>query len=77
MALLCHIDGSMITAVWTNLWKFLNSKFYHFMFKCWIMPKPMLGGVDSRVCTWKYRPCECAQSNRACNIFNFDVLGLL
>jgi hypothetical protein len=34
------------TAVWTHLRMFLNSKFYHFMFKCWILLKPVLGGVD-------------------------------
>jgi hypothetical protein len=31
MARKCHIDGSMITAVWTHLRMFLNSKFYYFM----------------------------------------------
>jgi hypothetical protein len=29
MTLLCHIEGSMITAVWTHLRMFLNSKFHH------------------------------------------------
>jgi hypothetical protein len=46
MTLLCHIEGSMITAVWTHLRMFLNSKVYYFMFKCWILLKPVLGGVD-------------------------------
>jgi hypothetical protein len=41
MALMCHIEGSMI-----HLRMFLNSKFYHFMFKCWILLKPVLVGVD-------------------------------
>jgi hypothetical protein len=36
----------MITAVWTHLRMFLNSKFYYFMFKCWILLKPVLGGVE-------------------------------
>jgi hypothetical protein len=34
MALTCHIECSMITAVWTNLRMFLNSNFTIFMFKC-------------------------------------------
>jgi hypothetical protein len=46
MARKCHIEGSMITAVWTHLRMFLNSKFDHFMFKCWILLKPVLRGVD-------------------------------
>jgi hypothetical protein len=28
-------------------WGFLNLKFYNYMFKCWIMLKPVLVGVDS------------------------------
>jgi hypothetical protein len=31
MALTCHIEGSMITAIWTHLRMFQNSKFYQFM----------------------------------------------
>jgi hypothetical protein len=46
MARKCHIEGSMITAVWTHLRMFLNFKFYYFRFKCWILLKPVLGGVD-------------------------------
>jgi hypothetical protein len=46
MARKCHVEGSMITAVWTHLRMFQNSKFHHFMFKCWILLKPMLGGVE-------------------------------
>jgi hypothetical protein len=34
----CHFEGSMLTAIWTHLRMFLNSKFYLFMFKCWILP---------------------------------------
>ena len=49
MALPCHIEGSMITAVWTHLRMFLNSKFYYFTFKCWILLKPVLGGVDGNL----------------------------
>jgi hypothetical protein len=49
MARKCHIEGSMITAVWTHLWMFLNSKFYYFTFKCWILLKPVLGGVDGNL----------------------------
>jgi hypothetical protein len=30
MALLCHIEGSMIIAVWAHLWVSPNSKFHHF-----------------------------------------------
>jgi hypothetical protein len=30
MAVTCHIEGSMMTAVWTHLRIFLNSKFHHF-----------------------------------------------
>jgi hypothetical protein len=43
MAWRCHIEGSMIT-IWTHLQMFLNSKFYHFMFKYWILLKPVLKG---------------------------------
>jgi hypothetical protein len=32
MALTCHIEGFMITAIWTHLQMFQNSKFYQFMF---------------------------------------------
>jgi hypothetical protein len=39
----------MITAVWTHLRMFLNSKFYYFTFKCWILLKPVLGGVDGNL----------------------------
>jgi hypothetical protein len=46
MAQRCHIEGSMITAVWTHLRMFLNSKFRHFCVKCWILLKPVLGRVD-------------------------------
>jgi hypothetical protein len=49
MARKCHIEGSMITAVWTHLRMFLNSKFYYFMFKCCILLKPVLGGVDGNL----------------------------
>jgi hypothetical protein len=49
MALLCHIEGSMITAVWTHLRMFLNSKFHHFRVKCWILLKLVLGGVDGNL----------------------------
>jgi hypothetical protein len=49
MALLCHIEGSMITAVWTHLWMFLNSKFHHFRVKWWILLKPVLGVVDGNL----------------------------
>jgi hypothetical protein len=55
MCLLSHIEGSMINAVWTHLRMFINSKFYHFMFKCWILLKPVLRGVDG-ICTLQYRP---------------------
>jgi hypothetical protein len=49
MALLCLIEGSMITAVWTHLRMFLNSKFHHFRVKCWIMLKPVLGDADGNL----------------------------
>jgi hypothetical protein len=49
MALLCHIEGSMINAVWTHLRMFLNSKFHRFRVKCWILLKPVLGGVDGKL----------------------------
>jgi hypothetical protein len=49
MARKCLIEGSMVTAVWTHLRLFLNSKFYYIMFKCWILLKPVLGGVDGNL----------------------------
>jgi hypothetical protein len=55
MIQLCHIEGSMITAVWTHLRMFLNSKLYHFMFECWILLKLVLGSWTV-VCTWQFRP---------------------
>jgi hypothetical protein len=44
----CHTEGFMMTAVWTHLRVFLHSKlFISFVFKCWILLKPvLLGGVD-------------------------------
>jgi hypothetical protein len=49
MAWTCHIEGSMITAVWTHLRMFLNSKFHHFRVICWILLKPVLGDVDGNL----------------------------
>jgi hypothetical protein len=49
IALVCHIEGSMITAVLKHLRMFLNSKFHHFCVKCWILLKPVLGGVDGNL----------------------------
>jgi hypothetical protein len=49
MALLFLIEGSMITAVWTYLRMFLNSKFHHFRVKCWILQKPVLGDADGNL----------------------------
>jgi hypothetical protein len=74
MTLTCHIDGSMITAISTHLRVFLN--FTIFMFKCWILLKPVLGG-RGRSLALSSTIHEQAQSNRACNIFNFIVLGVL
>jgi hypothetical protein len=51
----CHIKGSMITAVWTHRRMFLNSKFYNFMFKCWVRLKPVLGAWTV-TCNFQYRP---------------------
>jgi hypothetical protein len=45
MALLCHIEGFVITAVWTHLRMFLNSYFHNFLVSCWILLKPVLWGV--------------------------------
>jgi hypothetical protein len=75
MAIASHIESSMITAVWTHLRIFLNSKFYHFVFKCWILLKSVLGAW-AESCTWKYRPWT-GSWNRACNIFNLVVLDFL
>jgi hypothetical protein len=44
-----HHGFSMITAEWTHLRMFLNSKFYYFMLKCWILLKLVLGGVDGNL----------------------------
>jgi hypothetical protein len=55
MARKCHIECSMITAVWTHLRMFLNSKFYYFMFKWWILLKPVLGAWRVTF-TFQYRP---------------------
>jgi hypothetical protein len=75
MALTCHIEGSMITAIWTHLRMFQNSKFYQFMLnvefclsRCW--GRGRWFALNSTV-------HEQAQSNRVCNIFNFAVLGFL
>jgi hypothetical protein len=45
MALTCHIEGSMITAIWTHLRMFQNSKLYQFMVNVEFCIKPVLGGV--------------------------------
>jgi hypothetical protein len=34
---------------------FRNSNFYHFMFKCWILLKPVPVRAWTVVCTWQYR----------------------
>jgi hypothetical protein len=44
-----HIEGYMITVVWTHLCMFLNSNFTITMIKSWILLKPVLGGVDSHL----------------------------
>jgi hypothetical protein len=44
-----YLKSSMITAVWTHLRMFLISKFYHFRVKCWILLKPVLGGVEGNL----------------------------
>jgi hypothetical protein len=55
MARKCHIEASRITYfLWTHLWIFHNSKICDFMFKCWILLRPMLG-VRTVVCTWQFR----------------------
>jgi hypothetical protein len=41
----CHVI--MITAIWTHLQMFLNSTI--FVFKCWILLKPVLGDVDGNL----------------------------
>jgi hypothetical protein len=50
-----HGSVTLITAIWTHLQMFLNSKFYHFMFKCWILLS-RCQGAWTVICTWKYRP---------------------
>jgi hypothetical protein len=49
MARKCRIEGSKKTAVWIHLRMFINSKFYYFTFKCWILLKPVPGGVDGNL----------------------------
>jgi hypothetical protein len=51
----------------TDVSKFKMSPF--FVFKCWILLKPVLGGVDGNF------PVQ-AQSHRACNIFNIVMFIL-
>jgi hypothetical protein len=43
-------------------------------FKCWILLKPVIGGVDGSLHSTVH---EQAQSNRACNIFNYVVFDYL
>ena len=63
---LCHIEDSLITTVWTHSRINYNSKFTITIFKCWILLKPVLEGVDGTQ----------AQSNRVCNILQFCCFGL-
>jgi hypothetical protein len=55
MALTCHIEGSMITAIWTHLRMFQNSKFYQFMLNVEFCLSRCLGAWTV-VCTVQYRP---------------------
>jgi hypothetical protein len=55
MALKCHIEGSMVTAIWIHLRVFQNSKLYQFIVNvefCLSRCK----GTWTVVCTWQYRP---------------------
>jgi hypothetical protein len=47
--LACHIEGSMITAIWTHLRMFSKFKIVLVHVKCWILLKPVLGGVDGNM----------------------------
>jgi hypothetical protein len=68
--------GSMITAVWTHLRMFLNSKFTIFVFKCWILLKPVLGCVDGNL---HFPVPSINRLNRTepAIFYNFAVLGFL
>jgi hypothetical protein len=45
-----YVCGNLyLNSCCTHLRIFLNSKFYYFMFKCWILFKPVLGGVDGNL----------------------------
>jgi hypothetical protein len=55
MALTCHIKGSMITAIWTHLRMFQNSKLYQFMLNVEFCLS-RCQGAWTVVCTWQYRP---------------------
>jgi hypothetical protein len=46
MAITWHIKGSMMSAVWTYLPMFLNSKCYKFPFWCWNQLKQALAVVN-------------------------------
>jgi hypothetical protein len=62
---------------WSHLRIFLNSKFYHFMFKCWILLKPVLGGMEVS-CTFHYRPWTDLIKPTTFSILSFwTFLGIL
>jgi hypothetical protein len=56
---------------------FISGNFTIFVFKCWIILKPVLGGVDANL----HFPVSfinmLKETKRASNIFNFAVLGVL
>jgi hypothetical protein len=76
MALLCHIEGSMITAVWTHLRMFQNTKFYNFMFINVEFCLSRCLGAWTVVCTWQFRPWT-GSIKLSLQHFQFWRIGLL
>jgi hypothetical protein len=61
----CNIEGSMTVIVWTHIPVFLNFKFHNFIFKCWILIKPVQSG------SYRYASLTCSVYGQTCNILNF------
>jgi hypothetical protein len=57
-----------------HLQMFQNSKFWHFMFKCLFLLRPVLG-VWTVICTWQYRPWT-GSIKPSLHYFQFCRVGL-
>jgi hypothetical protein len=70
----CHIEGSMITAIWPHLQMFQNSKFYQFMINVEFCLSRFYGDWTV-TCTYQYRPWK-GSIKPSLQQFQFCCVGL-